>query len=484
MPEIDASGAQGETPSPAPLELLHPTGRPSAVVRAGEAEVGGFGSDGVGVSGGELDVLLLAPTPDERRSREWAERAARLAASVAPDGLVVVVGGARRLRLGLRRLGLRPEVELLHVPNVAVSRYILPRGGPAGRYAISKLLPLSPAKRLAGRALAATSAGSRGRTSTVFRRPGAEPMLAWLNAAVQSHAGGSQLSAVISRSWRRGGSTVIHSFSAGVPDAVVKLGAAAPSEVRALARVAAGARGEGVAVPAVVREGALGDVPLLVETPIAGSLAWSELRGDATGAARLLDLVARWLAGWNAATAVARPFGPAEAEHWLLARARSLAPLWPGGREYVSRLERLCRSCEGVALPMVAAHNDLTAANIVLAGGGAIGVVDWERAETAAPPLGDLAYAAVDFNAAVKGYRDRPAAYAACFLDAGRERERTARLIGESASALGIGDPLAELCVHACWLRHAANERDQLDGEPDAERPFLEILKLAASEAE
>ena len=481
----EAEAGRGDPParrSPAPLGLLHPTGHPAEVRRLGTADAGGLGGHAGSPGSEPIDVLLLAPTPSEHRSSEWLELASQLASRLEPDGLVVVVGGARRLRARLRGLGLRRDADLLHVPNVAVSRYVLPRGGAVGRYAISRLLPLSPAKRIAGRALALTRVAFRGRTSTVYRRPGARPMLSWLADAVPSAAVGDRLPAVVGSSWRRGGSTVIHTFSAGVPEGVVKLGAAAPGEARALTSVAAGARTDAVAVPVVVREGELSGVPLLVETPIAGTLAWSELRGKPRLAAELLDLIARWLSAWNATTMTARSFGPEEAERWLLGRARSLAPLWTGGPRYLAWLERACESCAGASLPLVAAHNDLTAANIVLTGSETIGIVDWERAEPAASPLADLAYAAVDFTAAVSGYRDRPAAYSSCFLDGGREAEQTRRLLREATAALALSQPLAEVCLHSCWLRHAANEAEHLAGEPEAERPFLRILEVAARE--
>jgi hypothetical protein len=43
--------------------------------------------------------------------------------------------------------------------------------------------------------------------------------------------------------------------------------------------------------------------------------------------------------------------------------------------------------------------------------------------------------------------------------------------------ALELDDGVADLCFHACWLRHAANE--SLRPEESA-RPFLEIVRAIA----
>ena len=91
-------------------------------------------------------------------------------------------------------------------------------------------------------------------------------------------------------------------------------------------------------------------------------------------------------------------------------------------------------------------------------------------------PLGDLAYAAVDFAAASDGYRDRLAAYRQCFEPGGRFTTVTDRLMTEGSAGLGLDDRLRSLTLQACWLRHAGNEQR----EGGAERPFLSILRRAA----
>jgi hypothetical protein len=94
-------------------------------------------------------------------------------------------------------------------------------------------------------------------------------------------------------------------------------------------------------------------------------------------------------------------------------------------------------------------------------------------------PLRDLLYAAVDATAARDGYRNRLAAFTRCFpggaagpLDAELDRLRRQAGLSETAAAL---------CEHACWLRHAADERGKR--ESGEARPFLSIARLLAARA-
>jgi len=62
---------------------------------------------------------------------------------------------------------------------------------------------------------------------------------------------------------------------------------------------------------------------------------------------------------------------------------------------YVEALHALAVRLEGRTVVLSAAHNDLTMANVLVAGSG-VGVVDWESASATAPPLADLWYALAD----------------------------------------------------------------------------------------
>jgi thiamine kinase-like enzyme len=126
------------------------------------------------------------------------------------------------------------------------------------------------------------------------------------------------------------------------------------------------------------------------------------------------------------------------------------------------------RAAEGKPVKLVAAHNDLTTANVLVGRDGRLAVVDWDTAAPRALPLTDLFYALADAEAATRRFADRVAAFFAAPTQEARFR-----------AALGIDDALADLCFHACWLRHAANE--SLRPELKA-RPFLEIVRAIAAQ--
>ena len=461
---------------PDPLALLHPAGVPSATACLGSGPARAL-EPGAAGPGGEADLILLAPSEGERRDRGWRDEAVARAGAVATDGLVVVAGAGRELAGPLEGAGLVEELRLAHLPDLATSLYTFPLRGPAADYALSEAVPLSPSKRLAGRALAGVGIVNRGRSSHVFRRPGAAPLLGWL-AALDSST--RPCTALIRRSWKPDGATVIHRFSdEPAPDLVVKIGHESRLEAAALRNVAPGAATASVGVPAIIDETSLGDVPLLVESAVRGRLAPTELRGSPAAAASLMRAVAEWLSEWGAATVSRRSFGSGDAERHLLSKARALAGGWAGGERYLADVGALCEVCIGTELPFVAAHGDLTAANLLLGAGGSMSIVDWERASADGLPLTDLAYAMADFAAAAAGYEDRPAGYAACFEPGGSFLALARELLGTEARRLELEAPQAELCLHACWLLHADNER--LNPEPgSAERPFLEILRRFA----
>jgi hypothetical protein len=117
--------------------------------------------------------------------------------------------------------------------------------------------------------------------------------------------------------------------------------------------------------------------------------------------------------------------------------------------------------------------------NVLLGPGGELAIVDWESAETATLPLRDFFYMAADAVAAANGYRDRTEAARDCFV---RGRGHAALVSGRRdriARSLGVSDELAEVCFHACWAGHAANEKRA--AEAGADRPFLEIVRWLAA---
>jgi len=129
-------------------------------------------------------------------------------------------------------------------------------------------------------------------------------------------------------------------------------------------------------------------------------------------------------------------------------------------------------------MPFVAAHNDLTMANIVQSDDGIFGILDWEAARRINFPLTDLFYMYVDAVAAAQVYTSRLRAFEACFISDGTHsahfKEQQQRIL----RAIELPGALYDLCLHACWLHHAVNE--QRASTAISPRPFLEIVQWLA----
>ena len=121
-----------------------------------------------------------------------------------------------------------------------------------------------------------------------------------------------------------------------------------------------------------------------------------------------------------------------------------------------------CAALRCASIPLVAAHNDLTMWNVLLAPGGAVGVVDWEHATAGSLPLVDLFYALADAVMTAGRHPDRLAAVAACIGAAGPHAALARRLWSQLAADLALPDTLVTLAFHACWLHHGANAADDL----------------------
>jgi hypothetical protein len=362
------------------------------------------------------------------------------------------------------RVRLPPDgVALLRLPRRARTAIAREAGLELGPAVLEIGGRLVPAERGAARwALGAVPASARGRLAAlapapvlglaapaaIARPPGSRPLAAWLR---ERGPGASVVAAP-------GAAFLLEGESLRL---AAKVGAGPPArreltEARALADLGPAARAAGADVPEVVEEDELGGRPLLVTTgvegrPVSVLLAEQPGRRDAL-AARIAD----WLLRWNLATAADAALSRELLEREVLAPARGVGALVP-------ELERLARSVEGRPVKLVAAHNDLTTAN-VLAGDDRLAVVDWDTAAPRTLPLTDLFYAVADAEAATRGFADRVATTS-------REHEQRFK------DALGLDDAVADLCFHACWLRHAANEslRDQ------EARPFLEIARTIAA---
>jgi Phosphotransferase enzyme family len=442
-----------------------------------------------------VDLALLAPTQAECEQDDWlGEAVSTCAEHLAPDGLVYALLPRRlRARAGerLTAAGLVLESPILHLPDAATSEHLIPlEPAPAG-HAFASIVPVVPWKRAAIRAL--LSFGGRRVLSSrlkgvalIARREGARPLVDWL--PVPGVPAGARRSVIVSAAWRgNGASVVLHPFGPGArPPVVAKLAlgskAAPAAEESRLARLGPAAARAGAVVPLPLARASLDSAPVLVETRVEGRILAPLLGRRPARLSRTLTRLCDWLDAWGRLTATRTPITQRQVEREVLAPARALAPHLDGGAAYVAALEARCASATGQAVQLVASHNDLTMWNVLVDGGGRLGIVDWEVAEEGTLPLKDFFYAVVDAVAATRRYADRPAAARACFGPGGEHADRVRDAQASLASSVDVAPEIVELSFHACWLGHAANELGKVGASDPA--PFREIVQwLAQREA-
>ncbi len=471
----EAHAADG--PETTPEQLLLPSGRATRLLTLGGGL--GHGSRATDDDRSPVDLVALAPTADERRDSSWVEAAVGTARGrLAADGVVLLASPrALGIRWKLAAAGLAETGYLLMHPGPARVRTVALLDSPAGRFALGELASESGKRALLARGLRIPGVRALGPTGVLFRRPGAAPLARWLDELRPPPR--PDTSVLLTRSWKPGGSIVVRRFLAGgsVPELVAKVSPAVGREQAALREVAPTAERAGARVPQPLGLAEVGARSVLLETPVAGRSAAVELRRRRVDCRALQARVTALLASWGGASSQRAPLSRDELERELLVPARRLCP--PDDYSAYDRfLRELCAEAAGASVPFVPAHNDLTAANLVLDDSTRLGVIDWEEATPRSLPLVDFFYAVADVAAAVDGYAGRPAALAACFAPPGtyapHVREQLARLV----RALGVAPPVAEVAFHVCWTHHAVNEmtRDQ----PGSQRPFREILDLVA----
>ena len=474
-----------------PLDVLLPRGR------AGRALVLGSGCPPslrpVASSEGPapVDLVVVAPDADEAGRARWiAEAIATAAERLAPDGLVYVLvprSSRASARRALRAHGLTAEASMLHLPDAAQSRLLVPlEAGPA-RLAFTRITPLARWKQaLAGALLAIGGsrliAAVRGDVGMVARRAGARQLLAWLPLP-GANALEARRSAVVSRSPRAGGARlVVHVFADGSPAPfVAKLrppgSAEEESERSRLERIGASAARAGALVPSVIQVVNVDGAEFTLETRIGGDIVAPLLIRDASRLEDGLGRVCDWLREWGALTATPTQVDARLLEREILAPARVVAPAIEGGAEYLVQLETRCADLEGRVVPLTASHNDLSMWNVLL-DGERVGVIDWESAEDASLPLKDFYYAAVDAVVAA-GHGSRHDAVAACFGKNGRHAALIRGLEADLIEAAGASPQTVELSFHACWLKHAAYEARKHAGSQA--KPFREVVQWLAA---
>ena len=472
------------TVCPSLLENLHPDGAARRATVLGSGCPERLRPD-LPVAGNAWDLVVVAPSQAEGRSVQWIAGAARDASrDLDPDGLVYVMAGVRarrRITQALEAEGLQETASVAHLPDHAASEVLVPLTPKAIRAAAARMHRPWTRGLLRGLLAApalATVAGSLYRSvGVIARRPGARPLAMWLEGADDGAGIGS-----IRTRWRADRvRTVVHIIAG--KGAFVKLERSGTGmdalrrEAAALAQLGPAARASGARTPDAVLVEASPACPALRLTQLDGDTARSVLARMPSRRDEILRTVGGWLEAWSRSTSRLERIDEKGLEHRVLGPARRLQGAFQNGAQYVVWLEARCRELVGRAVPMVAAHNDLTMANLLLTDGDAPGVLDWEAATPDGLPLADFVYAAVDATAAGGGYRDRPAAFDACFGSAGTGT--VGEILVRLRRAVELPDAWATLAFHACWLQHAENERrKRAPGEP---LPFLDCARRAAS---
>jgi phosphotransferase family enzyme len=285
---------------------------------------------------------------------------------------------------------------------------------------------------------------------------------------------------VAATSWRgEEGATTLFLFGVDdqAPTTVTKLapvsrGAALRHEAGILGQLGPAAESAGARVPHVIEFSEIDGRGSLILSSLVGQSASVLLRRRPGELAKLLDKISDWLERWSAATRSEAELTRALCEELILGPARALALEMANGCAYTAWLERACEPLVGCAVPFVSAHYDLTMSNVLVDGEGRIGVVDWEEARANGLPLADFWYSACDALVAA-GDLDRPTAFAQCFATARGRSELIEAHERQLRSVVGGPSGWIDLCFHACWLQHGANEQARPWGD---ERPFLEVV--------
>jgi hypothetical protein len=439
------------------------------------------------------DLFLLAPTRSECRTAGWlVEQVALVAQQLAPDGVVYVLAPPYwRLKIAslLHDYGLSVVLPIAHVPDSTANGYLVPlHSGPVG-YALTHLFSVALCRRwlaMVGLRLPCGEQLLGGVLPSVgyaVRRRGARPLFNWLLRRV--HPVGQPTAVIISTSWRGPqGGVVVHCMSRqdARPLVVAKLtltstGDGVLREGAMLARLGPLARGAGAQIPSPLPFAQIGGRPVLLQSALSGQSAAWLLAAAPYRMHQLVERLASWLEHWNRATATVRSLDGTILQRELLTPAELLAPLIPEGEEYLEWLAECCTAAAELQAPLVATHNDLTMRNVLLEEAGELGIIDWEAARQEGLPLVDFFYAITDAAMATRECADRVEAFTACFAPGGAHRRIMARLLLRLTASLKISPEVVELCFHACWLHHAANEHRASRSDSGS---FLAIVRRLA----
>lgn len=433
-----------------------------------------------------LDVVLLMPAVEQWRNLSWRiEALATTAAALAPDGIVFAVAPRRRhrrsMRTALANNGLRIVEQVAVLPSRSEPRHLVPLGAASVGHALLQIPRGGALAAKVGRVAAET--GVLGRllpaVGYLAQRPGSIPRLNWLGGRDSASRGAW----LVRGNWRgHAGATVVLALepSSSQVSLVAKVGNPddAAREAQALRTVAAGAAFNGMRTATWLRSLRLREKVAIIEEGIEGQpgAVWLARRPGRLN--EFLAMLVRWLEQWAMASREDAVIEVSEFHAAVLKPAQRLTSMLADPDSYLDWLAGLGNRVVGTRLARIAAHNDLTMWNVLVAPSGRIGVLDWAESQARTIPLGDVAYAVVDAVASVERYRSRPDAFAACFSPDAR-RPQGVGWLRQVAAKLDLSGDAQALCFHACWLRHAVNELEQEQGRAG---PFIAIVRQLAAQ--
>lgn len=470
------------------LELLHPDGSAgTSLVLGGNCPQTLLPESSI-PSEQEIELFIVAPTAEECIKKGWLECAvASVNQRLSKNGVCYLLVPPhwrwKTIKL-LSHAGLVMDTSFWHFPNWAASHYLIPlKQGPI-EFAVHRIIPASSWKKtLAKKILNYNGLQEFLRVfwkpvGVSFRRAEALPLFQWL---FQEHPG----KAIVRRSWRGDHSAqILYAFSPSdaQPSAIIKTGSASSSsacigrEAKVLDLLTDGVRNAGARVPDVLRSQRIGQRSSLFLTPLHGQAVSDLLVSNPDLLSPLFTKIVRWLERWHITTKRVQQIDARQLEDAILIPLEKLAPYLQDGEGYLNWLSKQIRSVSATPLPVVATHNDLTMANVLM--DDQIGVVDWETGSAESWPLIDFYYAVTDAARIAHGYRSWLEAFKSCYEPQGSFSQEVRGWDRQLRSAIGISEPYAELCFHACWLHHAANEH-AVSG-PREPRPFLQIVQWLA----
>ena len=439
----------------------------------------------------DADLIILAPTTAECHATGWLQGAVHsVSQRLAVDGVAYAIAPPwtrLRIRTLLHACDLSIDQSILHLPDQDSSRYLIPLSPTPARYAVSKLLSLTFHKRLlaaVGLCLIRSSKlfqSSLPSAGLLVRRPGARPTFEWL-FRLNSGANGSVLITTSSRG--KEGSVVIHCFpgTAEKPAAVAKLtlkpAGSLIGEAATHRRLGPSACAAGAEVSRILSLASFNGHPVLLQTPLCGQSIGALLASRPNRLVGILQRLVLWLEAWNRYTRTTMPLDIELLRREILAPAALLAAQLETGDQYQEWLKTTCGALAGVTIPSVTTHNDLTMWNLFLGKQAQLGVVDWESARENDLPFVDFFYAVADAVAIARGFDERSKTFEACFVAGGAYERIVGQLLVRLRRVVNVPDAIVELCFHACWLHHAANEFRAV--KPSDPRPFLKIVQWLA----